>query len=202
MVVTAVLAGICGYLGFGATLELMPVTEQMPLYFLGENVDDYHTTVKPLQESALHINDSVLRYHIKTYVEGRESYRYQRLEAQKSLVRSMSTQDEYSRYMQFINQANPQSPVNRLGAFGNRKAELVSLTLHYAPGTTELQKNTDSVVPTGATAMLKVVTESRNQSTEENFSVEMTFNYTPVIVNQETAETTPMHFEVSSYQLR
>ncbi len=200
LIVITVLASLSALLGFSSLISLLPITDETPLYLLSDDVDAEYTTIKPLQDNALHMNDTLVRYFIKTYVEGRESYQVQVLEAQKSMVRSLSSDAEFARYLQYISQQNPQSPVNQLGLYGERSATVLSMQLHYPEGTTEEAK--PLTTPLGATITLDVKTGQGEQLITSQEQVELRFDYTPVQVDQHTAEATPMAFVVTDYQRR
>jgi type IV secretory pathway component VirB8 len=194
IVVTMVALGAIWF-AISGFLALLPIQTKQPFVMTVKNLEDYHTSMKPLSSKTSDANKVVLDFLVQDYVKNRESYNMDKLNAYALRIRAQSSPEAYKEYFRYQHAGNPQSPVARFEAHTVRSVRIDSIRYDAEP-----TFRSPETTPTTATVTFTATEESPKEVRELKSSVKLTFAASAIEINQETYAITPMKFQVTRYE--
>lgn len=109
--------------------SILTKNEEIPFIITSENTTDYYSVIKDLSSGGRSVQRDVARYLISKYIEERENYSYADFQGDNlknilKRIKSSSLKKVLDEYKNYINKANPYSPVVR---YGNRISRTVAV---------------------------------------------------------------------------
>jgi type IV secretion system protein VirB8 len=190
----AVIATGFAVVGF---LRFLPVEETATVVTTASNVEERDFSLQRLSINTRYTNHALLKYFVNEYVIRRESYAAATLERDVNRVKAQSSAEVFKSYRQFLNPANPQSPITRFERHTQR-----SIAIDSANFDAENQSfDAEEMIPTAATVIFTATTGNAKAVEKATFKAVVRFAYVPVQVDQENFKITPMQFQVTDYNV-
>lgn len=194
VVVTMVAIGAIWFAVSGL-IELMPISTQEPFVMVVKDLENFETSMKPLTNRTGDANKALLDFFVSDYVKNRESYNYSKFSVYSARIRAQSNDEAYSEYKRDQNTGNAESPVVRFEAHTIRTVKVTGIRYNTEP---EFEDATTT--PTTAIVSFEASESGPKGTRDTTERVKLTFNATPVEVNQEDYSITPMQFQVTRYE--
>lgn len=189
-IVVIVLAAFTTLISVIAAVDLMPLKPAIPFVMYSRDVFTDLPRIQSTGKEEKDPNISVAKYLAKNYVTLREEYNLKVIERDIHFVENSSTPEIYLSYRQQLDPQNPSSPIVRYERHSTRSIAIKSVTLR----------------PDGEFSGADVkfaATVTGPQGTETTiWTARLTFNYTPLEIDQNTAKVTPMKFTVTGYEVQ
>jgi type IV secretion system protein VirB8 len=143
--------------------------------------------VNPLKDKELTANEAVKNFFVIQYIRSRESYDVNNLEYDYNVVRVMSEPETvYHEFLRERSKDNPDSPTNKLQAYGTRRVSFKSISY---------------INPTAAQVRLQITETLGNNSKVMHKIALVTFEYTNLELTPEERNINPLGFIVTNYRL-
>lgn len=168
-----------------AMLLLYPLKTEVPfIYHTADIVDDY-PRMQPIGAPGEDANQVIKQFLVSNYVRLREGYHIDLIERNANGVLSQSNDAVFEAYESLMNPSNPSSPVV---LFERRAVRKVAIT-----GYRQLTDNQMTVYYDEMIRSSRGTQKSAKQAT-------VTFEFTPIEIDQETAQTSDLVFMVTDYR--
>lgn len=189
--IVGVLAGLIALVGIVAFAGLMPVTEHPGLLVSTQQPEIEKPVINRMRQRGQPLAVAMERFLLQSYVERRESYKWQEFETNMNFIRAHSDGPTFAGYEAIYGQANPRSPVNILGERGLRKAQTTSLHINEA------------VEPKIATVKFSTELEGVGTQAKTQWTATLGYYYSPMQVTEVTnSETGELSVVVEDPQLK
>lgn len=193
----ALLAGLVALVSVFAVMGFLPVVERPPLLMSTQRVEDTWLRIEPLKEKGYTLNEAMLRFYVRNYVEKRESYDKNRYAANYNFVIAQSDQPTAHAFMGDYSPQNPKSPAALLGTKGTQNITIHSLKIDT------------SAEPQEAVVRFSTQLDGFGQRPPTNWMAKLQFYYTDMVVataidaetGEESLHTQDPQFQVVHYEL-
>ncbi|MDX2074502.1 MAG: VirB8/TrbF family protein [Alphaproteobacteria bacterium] len=172
---------------FAAMQSLYPLARTVPfIYALNDVLEDV-PSIAPLRSSPHQsVDDAVLFFFAKVYVDEYESYNISKLDRNYSGVAHVSSPEVMAQYQQMLQVSNPESPVVKYERHSVRLIDVASVRKLESPANT-LEVVFDATV----------VNAERSQATRHKAVI--AYQYSGVEFDEKADKVKPVTFTVTSY---
>lgn len=156
--------------------------------------------VNPLSRADYAASEAVDRYFTSTYIRLRESYNISILRYNYNIVRLMSASQIFRDFSAYVNPANEDGFVHRLGGQGQREVKIRSMV--YIVNPADKGKRLDPTRSKVLQAKVTTIETVPNTPTRElRWVITVTFEYANLSLNEEDQLLNPIGYTVTSYQI-
>lgn len=187
MILATTIAFLAAVLGIVSVLLLLPLAEPHAVPARIEDMARQTVTLDRLTRPREAANPALMRFLLGQYVEQRERYRIDDLAQDINGIKSTSTPELFAEYRNFMNPQNPASPLALYQRTSVRGVRILSSRVFAKENPARAQVEYEATV------------QGVRQEGPARYVADIAFSYTPVTVNQDTGEITPMQFQVSAY---
>lgn len=169
-----------------AAQSLLPLSRSVPfVYMLNDVVDDL-PSIAPLRTNpSQSVDEAVVDFLAKTFVEHYESYSIDKLERNYGGIESAASPEVFADYQRMLATSNPESPVIRFQRHSRRLIDIIAVRHPALANTLEVEYYATIYGPDAAN-------RTRHKAT-------LTYKFGGVSLNEETGEAEPLQFKVTSY---
>lgn len=170
-----------------AMQSLYPLTRSVPfIYALNDVLEDL-PSITPLKTSPHQsVDEAVLLFRARTFVNHYESYNINLLERNYSGVEHDASPEVFAAYQLLLQRSNPESPVMKYQRHSVRNITILSVRKLESPANTLEVTYEASVEGEG------VSTKTRHRAT-------LAYHYSGVVFDEKTGTVKPVIFTVTSY---
>ena len=180
----ALLTFLCA---FFAMQSLYPLNRSVPFIYALNDVLEDMPSIAPLRTSPEEsVDDAVLFFMAKNYVNQYESYNINQLERNYSGIQHVSTPEVFAKYQGMLQTNNPESPVVKYERHSLRQIDFLSVMRLESPANT-LEILFDA----------NVVNAETSQKTR--YKATISYQYSGVEFDSKTDTVKPVVFTVTSY---
>lgn len=194
-VVITFLAIIGTIFSIAAFLSLLPIQSHVNFAVKEKYFSEKNISLVPLSDTPEGTDIGLLNFLVTDYIERRESYGVSSLDSNIRRVRALSSAEIFTSYSNALRASNPQSPINTLGNRGRIDTQVNRIQWQFSTG----KRFDDGNLPQSAEITFTTITSNGKSQQEQQGKALITFDYTPVQINQETLEIIPMSFTVLQY---
>lgn len=170
-----------------AMQSLYPLNRNVPFVYAINDVLEDMPSIAPLRSSPNEsVDDAVLYFLGKTFVEHYESYNINKLSRNYGGVEHAATPEILGRYQVLMNTGNPESPVVKYERHTQRTIEPVMVQRMVSPENT-LEVTYDAILSNSEASV-----KTRHNAT-------LSYDYSGVEIDPETDMVTPVSFTVTRY---
>lgn len=172
---------------FFAMQSLYPLSRTVPFIYALNDVLEDMPSIAPLRTSREQsVNDAVLFFLARTYVDQRESYDISKLERNYSGIDHSSSPEVMAQYQALIQIGNPESPVVKYERHSVRHIDMVSVRkLESPPDTIEVVYDATVV--------------GNDTSTKTRHKATLSYRYSGVEFDAKADKVKPFSFTVTGY---
>ncbi|MFO1243302.1 MAG: VirB8/TrbF family protein [Rickettsiales bacterium] len=199
-IVLTMIAAITMFFAALAVIGLMPITKQVPFFYVSRDINSELPVMTPLRTDEMQsVNDALRRYFVSAYIKNREEYSLDKLQAQFRMIQKHSDENAFSVYRRFIDPSNPRSPITLYQRLSIKNVSVISISIQPDPSKPGHYN---------ATAEFSARVKSFGKETVSTWQAQMLFNYTDLNVDQteekadNSLKVTPMTFTVLEYTSR
>lgn len=168
--------------------QLIPLKTISPYVLEVDSKTGVMQVVDPVTAKDLTANEAVNDYFLVQYIRAREGYNAAELLHDVNIVRLMSENSHvYSQFVQTNSPNNPQSPIARLGAFGQRMVKFKSI-IYISPQVAQVR-------------VLITEKPDKGASVDLNRIILLGFEYVKMNLTTEERYSNPLGFRVTAYQV-
>ncbi len=195
--IIAIMSGFVGITGVMSLMALLPVVSKPAIVIPAHSEDPsrYVPRLEALKSKSDTLPEAMVRLYATHYVNARESYAAQTVEANRNFVRAQSDPAVYEAYLAQQDANNPQSPAAQLGQDGVLIAMLRTARVNVGSdsGTAEIEFTTETA---GVEPVVQARARAKLQYRYTHLSVDVVKN--PETGVEETVIKDPQ-FQVVSY---
>lgn len=183
---------------------LLPVETEVSFVIITPKIENDIVTMRPIGKENMQTDVALMRHFVHEYITVRESYDVRVIEQQMNRIRALSDSKSFRAYRTMMATSNPQSPITLYESHTERvlsAPEQRRLTLWYAAEDGTKAEPPENAWPNRATVEYTATITSPESASRSRWISEIHFNYSPVIVDQDTFEVTPMDFLVTQYNV-
>lgn len=171
-----------------AMQSLYPLTRRVPFVYTINDVLEDLPSIAPLRSSPHQsVNDAVLFFRAKNFVNLYESYNIALLERNYSGVEHDSSPEVFAQYQRLLSRENPESPVIKYQRHSARSIEIASV------------RKLDSPADTLEIVFTATVDTAESTSTKTRYRALLGYQYSGVVFDSKTATVAPVTFTVTRY---
>lgn len=198
------IAMLTGLISLFSLIQLMPLSPRVPFIYEATNAYEEIPIIKPIKTHRTQdINDALRRFFVSEYIKRREGYTSNSVGARINFVRNHSSKEAFARYAAYMDvRRNPRSPVQELGIYFTRVAQLGSTQYIITP-----VQGRPNYYRVNIPFIVNLYGGPATQTT--NYRADIEFFYKDLIVEQtkdmeedSPFEITPMRFLVTDYRVR
>jgi type IV secretory pathway component VirB8 len=170
-----------------AAQQLYPLERSVPFIFNTNNIVDDLPRMKSLVAfKGEDPSEALLRFLVKNYVTTRESYDIETFDRNTSGIKQQSSPQVFGEFQNFINPANPESPIVQYQRHSRRVITILA---------TKRLEDQDY----GMEVYYDVTIENRTEVKKSRWQADIAFSYSGVELDDEGEKVKPINFVVTKY---
>ena len=170
-----------------AVSMLTPLKTSVPYVIRVDNTTGAVDVVKAMTDAKTNYNETINKYFLQWYVIWREAYSSNLIQDYYRNVGYLSTAPEQTRYLQFINTKNPQSPLNLYKENARVSVKIKSVSF--------IRRNVALV-----RYVKEVMRGSAGVDSVTHWAATITFEYTGLPMSEQARAVNPLGFQVIEYR--
>lgn len=174
-------------------LNLAPLKSVEPYLLQVDEKTGITQHVKAFTSEQYSANRTLDEYFTASYLRVREGYNPSILGYNQNIVRLMSTKGVFSGYTMQLNPENPESPIKRLGASGQRTVRINTMAYINTPG------ESNSKVMQVRFATIESMPNAADKTSL--WIATIRFEYAEMDLNADERRLNPIGYTVTSYQI-